>query len=140
MEARAQLQCKSNIAPFVVVHAPTEDQPACVKNPAWKELDNLIGQVPSGDGLLVPAKTTPGRQTGGQIYRQMSAYGGYKISQNGERMLCCTYSHHCQIADMKPSKGSKERSPISGGFRICVGLPPRAITPVYISWLPRHSS
>ena len=32
---------------------------------------------------------------------------------------CWTYSHHCQIADMKPSKGSWNGQ--FRGFRICVG-------------------
>ena len=34
-------------------------------------------------------------------------------------MCCWTYSHHCQIADMKPSKGSWNGE--FRGFRICVG-------------------
>ena len=35
------------------------------------------------------------------------------------RVVCWTYSHHCQIADMKPSKGSWNGQ--FRGFRICVG-------------------
>ena len=35
------------------------------------------------------------------------------------RVVCWTYSHHCQIADMKPSKGSWNGE--FRGFRICVG-------------------